>query len=382
MEVRNAERCGGVIIALAVSLVSRRKRTARRHRRNLQTGHHPPPGRRISTAPSGLPKVSCTRGPIRRWLSPTSEPPTRAWPLPGRHRPVSPRPEAPARQRARRTEPGPRLLQDRPDRKIAAATLEKVHRAAPAELQPILLLADCWLAMGENKKVIELLTPLAEQRPDDLAIAYMLGTALVARQPTRAAKSSSIASCATATPPKPGYCSAPPSSTRGDYPAALADLTKAVELNPNLPDVYSYYGQALLRTGDPESATEAFRKALAANPIRLHVQPAAGGSSQGGRQDSTRRSPAFAARYRCGPTISARATSSHASPCAKARSKTPAANSNLSPRKSPAFTEAHVTLATVYYRLKRKEDGDRERAIVQKLNAETQAKQQQGVNVK
>jgi predicted Zn-dependent protease len=51
-------------------------------------------------------------------------------------------------------------------------------------------------------------------------------------------------------------------------------------------------------------------------------------------------------------------------------------------KESPAFTEAHVTLATVYYRLNRKLDGDRERATVLKLNAATQAKQQQGVNVK
>jgi predicted Zn-dependent protease len=51
-------------------------------------------------------------------------------------------------------------------------------------------------------------------------------------------------------------------------------------------------------------------------------------------------------------------------------------------KEAPAFTEAHVTLATVYYRLNRKLDGDRERATVQKLNAATQAKQQQGVNVK
>jgi predicted Zn-dependent protease len=49
---------------------------------------------------------------------------------------------------------------------------------------------------------------------------------------------------------------------------------------------------------------------------------------------------------------------------------------------APAFTEAHVTLATVYYRLKRKTDGDRERALVQKLTAQTQAKQQQGINLK
>jgi len=42
-------------------------------------------------------------------------------------------------------------------------------------------------------------------------------------------------------------------------------------------------------------------------------------------------------------------------------------------KEAPGFIEAHVSLATVYYRLKRKEDGDRERAMIQKLNAERQA---------
>ena len=41
---------------------------------------------------------------------------------------------------------------------------------------------------------------------------------------------------------------------------------------------------------------------------------------------------------------------------------------------APDFVEAHVSLATAYYRLKRKEDGDRQRAIIQKLNAERQAR--------
>jgi hypothetical protein len=50
-------------------------------------------------------------------------------------------------------------------------------------------------------------------------------------------------------------------------------------------------------------------------------------------------------------------------------------------KEAPNFTEAHVTLATVYYRLRRKEDGDRERAIIAKLNAEAQEKQP-GVHVK
>jgi tetratricopeptide (TPR) repeat protein len=41
----------------------------------------------------------------------------------------------------------------------------------------------------------------------------------------------------------------------------------------------------------------------------------------------------------------------------------------------PSFIEAHVSLATVYYRLDRKPDGDREREIVRRLTAERQAKQ-------
>ena len=44
-------------------------------------------------------------------------------------------------------------------------------------------------------------------------------------------------------------------------------------------------------------------------------------------------------------------------------------------KEAPQFTEAHVSLATVYYRLKRRADGDREMAIVQKLNAQAQARE-------
>ena len=42
---------------------------------------------------------------------------------------------------------------------------------------------------------------------------------------------------------------------------------------------------------------------------------------------------------------------------------------------SPTFTEAYVLLATVYYRLQRRDDGDRMRAVIERLNAEAQAKQ-------
>ena len=65
-----------------------------------------------------------------------------------------------------------------------------------------------------------------------------------------------------------------------DYPGALPDLKKAVELNPNLPEAHSFYGQALMRTGDPQSAIAQFRAELDRNPtdfaanLELGVRPA------------------------------------------------------------------------------------------------------------
>jgi tetratricopeptide (TPR) repeat protein len=47
-------------------------------------------------------------------------------------------------------------------------------------------------------------------------------------------------------------------------------------------------------------------------------------------------------------------------------------------KQAPQFVEAHISLAAAYYRLKRKEDGDRERSVVQKLKAERDAKEERG----
>jgi Tfp pilus assembly protein PilF len=44
-------------------------------------------------------------------------------------------------------------------------------------------------------------------------------------------------------------------------------------------------------------------------------------------------------------------------------------------KEAPQFTQAHVSLATAYFRLKRVSDGNRERSIVQELTAKAQAKQ-------
>ncbi|HEY3834929.1 MAG TPA: tetratricopeptide repeat protein, partial [Bryobacteraceae bacterium] len=257
----------------------------------------------------------------------------------------------------------------------------KVHQAAPDQLQPTLLLANCWLAMGKNHEVAELLTPISTERPDDLAVAYMLGTALVRDNQVdrgqvvinRILKNGDSAEARL-------LLGATKLQAR-DYPAALTDLAKAVELHPNLPDVYAYYGQALLRTGDSPAATEAFRRELTANPydftsnLQLAVL-----YKEDDKIDDALKCLRRALQVRpndIGARFQLASIDLHEGKLEEARRALDAIA-----KEAPNFTEAHVALATLYYRLKRKEEGDRERAIVQKLNAETQARQQQGVNIK
>jgi tetratricopeptide (TPR) repeat protein len=266
------------------------------------------------------------------------------------------------------------------DPETAAETLEKVHKAAPDQLQTTLLLADCWLAMGKNKEVAELLTPLSSQRPDDLAIAYLLGTALVRDNQVARGQVVIDRILRNGDSAEARLLLGTTKLQARDFPGALADLTKAVELNPQLPDLYSFYGQALLSTGDGAGAAEAFRKELTANPndYNANMQMAVLLKEDEKIDEALVclhralqvRPGDLGVRYQLA-SINVRA------------GKTEAARGELESivKEAPTFIEAHVTLATVYYRLKRKEDGDRERAIVQKLNAEAQAKQP-GVNVK
>jgi tetratricopeptide (TPR) repeat protein len=262
----------------------------------------------------------------------------------------------------------------------AAPILEKVHNAAPQELQPTMLLADCWLALGKDNAVAALLTPLAEQRPDDLGVAYMLGTALVRDKQITRGQIVIDKILRNGDSAEARLLLGTTKLNVSDFSGALEDLTKAVQLNPKLPDVYSYYGIALLRTGDAKGAADAFRKELAGNPndfnsnlqlgVLLKLDENYDEALRYLRRALDARPGDIGVRYQLASIDFSQGKVEEAR----------AALEDIT-RESPSFTEAHVTLATVYYRLRRKADGDRERATIQKLNAAAQEKQP-GVNVK
>jgi tetratricopeptide (TPR) repeat protein len=257
----------------------------------------------------------------------------------------------------------------------AAGEFEKVHAKNPDNSQATLLLADSYLRIGREKDVIRILLPEEHKRPDDLAVAYMLGIAYIRdKQPEQGA-------------PRIDRILRNGDSAEAhlllgmtkfqalEYPAAIADLTKAAEMNPDLPDVYSYLGQAQMESGDMIAARASFEKELARNPnefesnLRLAILLKQDGDYDRAHQLLKRallvRPDDPAALYQVGSTDLAAGNLDAARIVFEQVVK-----------QSPNFLEAHVSLAQVYYRLKRKVDGDREREIVQKLKAEQDAAQQ------
>ncbi|MGA2136629.1 MAG: tetratricopeptide repeat protein [Bryobacteraceae bacterium] len=258
----------------------------------------------------------------------------------------------------------------------AAREIAALHTADPGNQQAVLVLADCWLRMGENAKVIALLTPLDSDR-GDLAIAYMLGTALLRDKQVERGQRIIDRILRNGDSAEARLLLGMAKLEALEYPEAIVDLKKAVDLNPHLPDLYSYLGQAQMASGDMTAARVAFEQELEQNSndfesnLRLAVLLKEDGSYDRARELLARalrvRPGDPGALYQEGVTDLAAGNMDRA--CATLEKVV---------KDSPQFLEAHVSLAQVYYRLKRKADGDRERAIVQKLKAEQDAKQSRG----
>jgi len=259
----------------------------------------------------------------------------------------------------------------------AARELSSIRPLVPNSQQVTMLLADCWLQMGEYGKVIDLLGPKAKSNPNDLAVAYLLGTALVRAKRVDEGQRVLNQIFEKGDSAEGRLLLGSAKMNQADFAGALQDLTKAVELNGKLPSVNATHGQALMATGDTAGAAVAFRKELALNPAHFEAnlnlavilkqdQEYAEALTLLDRALKIRPGD-LGVRYQVGTIY-----------LAENRIEDALRELEACVKEAPNFTEAHVSLATVYYRLKRKADGDRERAIVQKLNDEAQANQPKG----
>ena len=148
-------------------------------------------------------------------------------------------------------------------------------------------------------------------------------------------------------------------------------------MNPKLPEAHAYLGLALSSAGDYEAARSAFRAELDLDPYNFTAILELGMLEKRYQRLSEALS-LFERALIIHPGDPAGVYQIATIELASGKVEEARRRLEMLVRASPQFLEAHATLATVYYRLKRKEDGDRERAIVRDLTADEQTKKAAG----
>jgi Tfp pilus assembly protein PilF len=252
---------------------------------------------------------------------------------------------------------------------------EKLHSALelmPANQQLTVLIADCDVRLGEYKAAITALEPLEKVLAQDETFDYLFGTALIRDNQVDRGSVLIDRILRRGDSAEARLLMGTAKLDVHDYLAAREDFEKAVALNPELPEAHAYLGLALARVSDVEKATAQFRAELELDPnnflatFELGVLAAKEQRNVEARKLFMRslklRPGDGAVRYQLGTLDLAEGQVEKARVTLEEIVKA-----------SPNFTAAHVNLASVYYRLHRKDDGDRERAIVRKLNEASQA---------
>jgi len=260
----------------------------------------------------------------------------------------------------------------------AAGWLARLQPAQPENVQVADLLASCWIQLGKSAQVIDLLTPLEQTHPEDHALAFLLGTALLDQDRPDLAEVVLNRILGDGGSAEAQLLLGASKMKAHDFAGATPYLERAVKLNPKLPFVHAYYGRALMATGDTPAATREFRAELQQNPFDFFSNlNLALLLKQEDKLDEAL--PRVDAALRVRPDDPGALYQLASIDILLGRNQQALAELERLTKESPNFTEAQVSLATVYYRLKRKEDGNRVRAIVRKLQEEDQ-KRQPGAN--
>ncbi|PYQ01390.1 MAG: hypothetical protein DMF83_25790 [Acidobacteria bacterium] len=256
----------------------------------------------------------------------------------------------------------------------AARELEQVLSIDPAHRAAILLLADCRLQMGNEAGVVALLEPHEADLGQDRLYAYLLGTALLRRNELERGQVFIDRLFREGDTAPVRLLMGVAHLRRKDAPSALAELERAAQLDPKLPTVHSLHGMALMEAGRRSDAADAFRREFANNPndfdsnlylgLLLKDEGKLDEAGDHLRRASRLRPNDPRVLYGLGSLAVATGRMEEAE---KALTAVTAA--------VPDYVQAHVLLATVYYRLKKKDLAEQERATVAKLFQEKQGRE-------
>jgi tetratricopeptide (TPR) repeat protein len=254
----------------------------------------------------------------------------------------------------------------------AASELLPLHAADPGNLRIALLLGDCYFRLGEYRKVVELLEPLEAAHPEEQALIYLLGMALIRDGQVHKGEILVNKILREGDSAEAHLMLGAARLEIFDASGAVDELSLAVKLDPKLPLAHYLYGNALLTLGHRDDAMQCFREELAIDPNEFGSNLYLGVMLNQG-EEYKEAIPYLARALQVRPGEPAVRYQIAIGQIGMGNLEQARKSLEALVKDNPTFMDAHVSLARLYYRFHMKQEGDRERAIVAKLNDEVQA---------
>jgi tetratricopeptide (TPR) repeat protein len=249
----------------------------------------------------------------------------------------------------------------------------------PQRLNAVLLLAECQVRLGDYQKAIDALSPLAEANPTHRVVAFVLGSAFIGDGQLNRGQAIIDKVFRNEDSAQSHLLLGSVLFHTDDVRGALREFERTIQMDSKLPTAQAWYGRALMRIGDPTKAKAAFKAELAENKndfeanlftgILLRQDKQLAEAFQYLARAVQLRPRDEQACYNLAAVYAAQGKPNDALPLLEGVV-----------RENPDFSEARLLLVSVYYRLNRKADGDREKAEIHKLSDEKRAKQSDSQN--
>jgi tetratricopeptide (TPR) repeat protein len=253
----------------------------------------------------------------------------------------------------------------------AAQQLNTLRTNQPDDLRMATLLADCYSKLGEDDKAIAVLKPLEAQHRDDLSVEWLLGAALIRAGHNREGLDRVDYVARSGNRPEAYLLAGRTALKMNEFERARDYAAAAAKLDAKLPGLDTLRGSVLSYLGDTEGAAVCLRAAVEADSKDFEAQLALGAvlhtmRDLDGARDHLQRAlqlkpDSTVARYEWARL---ERTEGQLEAAAKDLEKVVHAD--------PSWAQPHVELAALYFRLNRQEDGERERAVFDRLTAEQQ----------
>jgi len=255
----------------------------------------------------------------------------------------------------------------------AADQFASLLQEDPQNARVAMLLGDCYVRLGKDTEAISLLMPFEQADPANLTVAWTLGSALIRTGQTREGLLR-IDKVAAQKPSPQVYTLAAETHLRlEEFAEARRYADLAVKQDPNLPGVNTLSGLVREYSGDLEGAQEAFRHAIAQKPDDFEAHLRLGSVLYQLRKLEEAQTQLELA-LQIDPTSSYARFELAKVQNAQGQTLTALKNFEAVAQAIPEWLPPHVELAALYFKLKRPEDGAREKQIVDRITEEERQK--------